>query len=375
MGRSTLEGAAVSIDTSGRNSGFLPALLPGKDRGEDPRGIRRGKRVSPIPVLPSRPNLAHVAAVILLTIGTVSSAAEPTTLITVVGASGAQEYGQQFAEWERRWQTACASAEINYISIGTDSAPTLTTDRDRLKSSIDALAGESGDSAWIVFIGHGTSFGEVSNFNLRGPDVSANDLADWLSTVRRPLVIINCSSCSGPFLSRLSGDDRVIMTATRSGAEQNYCRFGNYLSSSISDPAADLDHDQQVSLLEAFLTASRNTQRFYDEESRLASEHAMIDDNGDGLGTSAEFFSGIRVAKSSATGASVDGLRAHQCFLVRGKVDLALSRDELAQRDRLEQRIEELRIAKTKFSEDEYYQRMETIMLELAKLYSKKNDD
>ena len=44
---------------------------------------------------------------------------------------------------------------------------------------------------------------------------------------------------------------------------------------------ADLDKDDQVSLLEAFLTASVRTAEFYEETSRLATEHALIDDNGD----------------------------------------------------------------------------------------------
>ncbi len=46
---------------------------------------------------------------------------------------------------------------------------------------------------------------------------------------------------------------------------------------------ADLDKDGQVSLLEAFLIASRRTLEFYKVEGRIATEHALIDDNGDGL--------------------------------------------------------------------------------------------
>ena len=44
------------------------------------------------------------------------------------------------------------------------------------------------------------------------------------------------------------------MTATRSGNEQSFARFGGSLADAIADPASDLDQDGQTSLLEAFLS-------------------------------------------------------------------------------------------------------------------------
>jgi hypothetical protein len=296
-------------------------------------------------------------------------AGEPTVVIVAVGASGTPEFGQQFADWEARWRSACEAAGIRYVAIGTSSSSEDAGDRERLKSEIDALADQTSDPAWIVFLGHGTSFGDAAKFNLRGPDVSADELKNWLEPIRRPIVFINCSSSSGPFASRLSREDRVIITATQSGAEQNFCRFGQFLSLSISNLAADVDHDQQVSLLEAFLTASRQVQRFYDGESRLASEHAILDDNGDGLGTPATFFSGIRVSQVPAKNALVDGLRAHQCFLARGPHDRLLTQEQMVERDGLEKQIEDLRKLKPSLGEAEYYARLESLMLTLAQLY------
>ena len=90
-----------------------------------------------------------------------------------------------------------------------------------------------------------------------GADLSDVELAEWLAPVKRPVVVINCASASGPFLNRLSGNDRVVVTATKSGHETNFARFGQYLAEAIADPHADLDKDGQVSLLEAFLTAQQ----------------------------------------------------------------------------------------------------------------------
>ena len=150
---------------------------------------------------------------------------------------------------------------------------------------------------WLVLIGHGTFDGKEARFNLRGPDVSADELALWLKPFRRPLAVIDTASCSAPFLNLLSATNRVIITATRSGNEQNFTRFGQYLAQALTDPEANLDKDGQVSLLEAFLTASHQAAEFYKLQGRLVTEHALLDDNGDGLGTPADWFRGLRAIK------------------------------------------------------------------------------
>src|SRR5213075_927990 len=96
---------------------------------------------------------------------------------------------------------------------------------------------------------------------------------------------------------------RVIVAAARSGYEQNYARFGQYMAEAIADPTADLDKDGQTSLLEAFLTASRRVAEYYATEGRMVTEHALLDDNGDGFGTPADWFRGIRAVKAAKDGA------------------------------------------------------------------------
>ncbi len=89
------------------------------------------------------------------------------------------------------------------------------------------------------------------------------ELAEWLAPLKRPVAILDCASASGPFLNRLSGENRVVVTATKSGNELNFARFGQYLAEAITNPRADLDKDGQVSLLEAFLTASKGVDEYY----------------------------------------------------------------------------------------------------------------
>jgi hypothetical protein len=218
-------------------------------------------------------------------------------------------------------------------------------------------------------IGHGTFDGKEAKFNLRGPDFSAGELADWLKPFTRPLAVIDTSSSSAPFMGKLAAKNRVVVTSTRSGYQMNYARFGKYLSEAISDPKADLDRDGQISLLEAYLSGSHRTSEFYKTEGRLATEHALIDDNGDGIGTPADWFRGVRATKKARDGAEVDGARAHQFHLVRSAAEQQLPPAIRARRDRLEIEIGKLRDAKATLPEEAYYQRLEKLMLELAELY------
>jgi hypothetical protein len=296
-----------------------------------------------------------------------TNAPDQATVITVVGAAGEEEFGKKFQEWSAFWINAAEKNGAKSITIGL--APTNeTSDFDRLKQALAAEPKESVGELWIVLLGHGTFDGKEAKFNLRGPDFTATELAAWLQPFRRPVAVIDCSSASAPFLNKLSAPGRVVVTSTRSGYEQNYSRFGQYLSEAIADPEADLDKDGQTSLLEAFLMASRRVTEFYSTEGRLATEHPLLDDNGDGLGTPADWFRGIRAVKRAKDGAALDGWRAHQFHLVRSRQEQQIPPALRAKRDELELAVVKLRDQKAKLNEDDYYQKLETLLVDLAKI-------
>jgi hypothetical protein len=290
------------------------------------------------------------------------------TVILVVGAPGEAEYGQTFQESADLWQKACLEANATCRTIGLES-PGQTSDLDALKAALHEQAQVEVDELWLVFLGHGTFDGKEAKFNLRGPDLSATQLGEWLANIRRPLAIINTSSSSAPFLNKLSKPGRIVITATRSGYEQNYTRFGQFFSRTIADLAADLDKDGQVSLLEAFLMAAHHVAEFYKTEGRLASEHALLDDNGDTLGTPPDWFRGVRAVKRATEGTPPDGRRAHQFHLLRSEAERRLSPALRQKRNELELAIEGLRESKPQLDPEEYYKRLEGLLLELARLY------
>lgn len=290
-------------------------------------------------------------------------------VLVVVGAAGAEEYGESFSTWAARWKQAAEQADAGYQSIG-EGEEAESNDHDLLQQKIAELAKSPPQAVWLVLIGHGTFDGKTAKFNLRGPDVSSEELAAWLKPLEAPLAIVNCASASGPFINALSGANRVVISATKSGYEHNFARFGDHFSRAITDEAADLDKDGQTSLLEAFLAASAATQEFYQQESRLATEHALLDDTGDALGTPADWFQGYRAVKSAKDGALPDGSRANQFVLLRRGQEASMPSEIRQRRDALELQVEALRQKKPSLSEDEYYTALEPLLVEIARLYA-----
>ena len=295
-----------------------------------------------------------------------------TTVIIVVGAPGDAEYGTNFLKQAAAWQKACLQGDARSITVGLDSSG-ATNDYDLLKQTIACQPEQGLAQLWLVLIGHGTFDGKEARFNLRGPDVSASDLANWFKTFRRPLAVIDASAASGPFLNKLSATNRVIITATRSGSEQSFARFGQYFADALTDPQADLDHDGQVSLLEAFLTASRQTSESYKLQGRLVTEHPLLEDNGDGLGTPPDWFRGLRATKKASDGASPDGLLAQQFRLIPNPEERNLSPEQIAQRDALERAVLLHREKKSQMPEEDYYRELEALLVQLARCYSVSN--
>ncbi|MHC4995349.1 MAG: hypothetical protein ACYTGQ_09885 [Planctomycetota bacterium] len=293
-------------------------------------------------------------------------------VVVVIGARGLVEYGQMFEEWAAKWRAACAKGEVACEVIGADRLKEGESDKQRLRAAVDSAVGAGAD-LWLVFIGHGTFNGRVANFNLRGPDVSAQEMGAWIKATESGggrVALVNGASASAPFIAALSGEGRVIVTSTKSGSEQNFARFGGFMAEAIGEGDADLDKDGQTSLLEAYLMASRRTEAYYLEEGLLASEHALIDDNGDGQGTRAEFYRGIRPIKKVQAG-TPDGYAAHQWHLIPSKTERALPDDVRAERDRLEMEVLKLRDNRGDYDEDDYFRLLEAKLVRLAEIYER----
>lgn len=294
------------------------------------------------------------------------------TLIVVRGAPGEEDYEKVFAEEMKLWSQVAATSDVQPHLIGLEPPADKdnTSDKERLRTTI-ATAIKTDDAAplWLIFIGHGTFDGRSAAFNLRGPDVTAVELAEWLKDCRRPLAVINTTAASAPFLTALSAPNRVIITATKSGQERNYARFGRYFAKRIIDPQADLDKDSQTSLWEAFHAAARDTADFYKSAERIPTEHPLLDDNGDTRGVRPEFFERGKLVKAIPGGAAVDGDLAKRFHLNPSRLERQLTAEQTARRDQLEASLAALRRRKSELPEPEYFAELEKLLVELARLY------
>jgi hypothetical protein len=287
-------------------------------------------------------------------------------VIVVVGADGSEEYTEHFDLWANRWKSAAAHTKLTVI----DNKDENSNDKTAIKNNCQEIASDDTVSEiWLVLIGHGTFDGKRAKFNLQGPDVDASELGAWLKPIKRRVVIVNCFSSSSPFINELSGENRIVVTATKSGYQYNFSRFGKYLSEAINDPAVDLDKDGQTSLLESFCAASESTAAFYEQEKRLATETSLLDDNGDGRGTPGNWFDGVRATRQPKKGIA-DGLAANQVFLQRRGGEATLSVENRTKRDELEKKLVLVRARKSKLDETQYLTQIEPIMIELAQLYA-----
>ena len=291
-------------------------------------------------------------------------------LLIVVGAGGEASYGEMFVEWATMLEAVGEEAQARVELLGSlepDSAEGSL--KDLLKKKIVAYSKETQEPLWIALIGHGTFNGRTAKFNVKGPDISSEELASWLKPLKRPVAVMNTSSASAPFLNALSGPNRVVLTATRDGFELNFARFGSYLVNAFGSESADLDKDGQTSLLEAFIMASRQVGEFYEIEGRLASEHALLDDTGDQKGIPANWFKGVRPVKKAEGSNQPDGRIASQFHLIENEIESLMSPEIKQQRDVLEQAIFELRDHREDMDEEAYYKRLEALLIPFAELY------
>ena len=317
--------------------------------------------------------------------------ADRPEVLLIVGASGTDEYGSNFKTWAERWQAAATAAAASFTWIGpgspstTSIAPSPTaentpatatqtpaqpTDLELIKSALrTASSVTTSQPLWIIYIGHGTFDQKTAALNLRGPDLTDAEFAELLKPTSRPLITAVCASCSAPFINALSAPGRIIISATKDGNQLQYSRFGDAFSQAIGNLDADGDRDGQTSLLEAWLFASRRTAEFYKTEGRLASEHSLLEDNGDSRGVRSELFEGVRPGKNVTADQPIDGSLAGKTWLIRSTEERLLTPDQQVTRDALEARLEALKSRRSEIDEADYLQQLEEILLPLAELY------
>lgn len=361
MGVAAMEGADVSLNADcGRQIAEGLAAASARKPGGGPRRPRRGWATVTARRQRSYSRGAGLAFALGFFLSVASLLQAGRDLVLVRGVAGDPEFETEFAETEAAWSAAAERAgDIRVQRVAA---------KPELRKALETARPEAAGELWIVLIGHGTDDGRTAKFNLAGDDVSAAELAAWLKPWTKSLIVINGSSSSAAFIPALSGRDRVIITATQSGAEVFAPRFGLQLARVLAAPETDLDRDGAVSLLEASVVAANRVAAGYQAGNQLAAEHALLDDNGDGKGTRLDWFEGLRLAKQPQEGASGDGWRARHIALVPAPADRGLAEEQRRRRDELERALEELKRKRATMAEPGFFREAEGILLELGRL-------
>ena len=291
-------------------------------------------------------------------------------LLIVVGLAGNPEHGELFHKWGASLAEAASKVGVTPDRLvylvdqkgEDDKLATGRSTREEIQKAIDAFAkaATAEDAIYIVLIGHGSYDGQTARFNLPGPDMNAGDFNAVVKRLpARQLVFVNTSSSSGPFVEALSAPGRTIITATRSGAEQFATLFGGYFVDAFTSADADQDKNQRVTMLEAFRYAKAGVTRAYEQEGLLATEHAMLDDNGDREGSQDPSATGAdgKLAASLSLGSVADAAPLPEDPKLRALV--------LERRD-LERRVESLRLLKDSMPPAKYTAELERLVTELA---------
>lgn len=301
-----------------------------------------------------------------------ASAQERTHALIVVGLGGNADYRDRFHTQAVALKEAFTkkhgmlAEHVTYLGERPESAPDFVTDkstRANVLSHLTTIAQQAGpsDRLLLILIGHGTSDQAEARFNVTGPDLAPSDLQMALAGFpSQTLALVHTGSASGGFLEPLSGPNRIIITATRTQRERNATEFAQFFVEAITGESADLDKDERVSLLEAYQYAREEVIRFYEDENEILTEHAVLDDNGDGTGSEEV---GLNEPDGSlAARFQLGGISVTEEELTQNPELVRLYEE----RSEIQARITELRALRDAMQEEAYMAAMEELLVELA---------
>lgn len=296
-----------------------------------------------------RLRIAVVACVVLA--APLAASAQQTHLLVITGVAGDDEHVKLFAKWADTFIDAAKKAErvpesnITYLS---DRRAT----REGVEKAVADIAAHAkpNDGVVVLLIGHGSFNGTTAAFNLPGPDLTAEEWAKLMGKLSAQRVaFVNTASSSGAFLQAMTAPGRVVVTATKTGGERNETLFPEFFVAAFSDPSADRDRNGHVSIGEAFEYAKTKVTQAFQQKGLLLTEHATMDDSGEGHLASTMFLGIGRAEGALAVETSDPAMK-----------------QLLDEKDAIDRQIAALKLRKNGMDEAQYDQQMEKLLTDLA---------
>lgn len=277
----------------------------------------------------------------------------PSTRVCVIinGLGGTAQYEKDFLRWTDRLEEIFASQstiQVHRIQGQRQGRSEML----QLFSQITS-AEYRYEELWLFLVGHASHDGLHYRFNIRGPDLTDQDVREWLDKIpAKRFLVVAATSASGVLIDQLKGENRVIVTATRNQRERQPPIFFPLFLKALETEESDTDKDGRRSLLETFFWARRQVANWYTQKRRLQTEHPLLDDGGV-----------IRLKDTDAETVFSSTLLASTAFVTDSQTG------QLAQqKTALELQIQDLKRNKGNLSEADYFQKLEALLLELARL-------
>lgn len=310
---------------------------------------------------------AQAAATLLATYAAVLPLHASQEVVIVKGEAGEAKYLVELDATVQLWRRAAEKAghALETVEPSNDETPQL----ERLRTHLARVQSPSEDPLWIVLAGHGNAQGKAPRFALKGPDLTADDLSKMLHPIKRPVILVGGFACSGAFISPLAGPNRVLVSATRSGREDNWVRFPKLFAEAMTSLDADMDADGAVSVFEAWLHASRAVASYYRQEGRMLTEHSVLSEPD--AARPLEYSAFESKAKEAPKAIIQTEVAPHSSrwHLVASPIEALLSPQARVLRERLETEIAALRKFKDGLLPEEYQAQLEALLLKLSALY------
>jgi tetratricopeptide (TPR) repeat protein len=141
------------------------------------------------------------------------------------------------------------------------------------------------DRLFLYLIGHSGFYEGESWYDFVGENMPGREFARLLKGIRAGRITVVLSPChSGGFIKPLSRRGRIIVTGTRFN-EANRAGVAEAFIRGMENPKLDGDGDGRLSIKEAYDNIVREQIKWYERRKlKVMEEHALLDDNGDGVG-------------------------------------------------------------------------------------------
>lgn len=302
----------------------------------------------------------------------------------ICGSGGTDEFIDKFNDWGKRLSTLLVDdlgfqpEHVSFFSADIIDATDITP----LPCTVESLCGyihdltstfTSEDDVFLFFIGHGSFTGNQVTLHLPGDDLTATQFNEWLVDFpAQKIVIVNGSSSSAGFINHLSHQDRIICTSTKNVNETNAPEYIEFMIQAMQDGSADLNRDERITLYELCYQTAMLTQAWYDQNNYIATEHSLIDDNGDGLGTRLlpEDVSEQRANRGAkSTSHAQDGSTAKEFFIKDYQFPKDAPQELIGQYLMALDSIAILKNKKMDMEVSAYYQELEAQLIKAASLH------